>query len=65
MASRAAIGAYIEAVRGGGMAALAAAALACYVDAGLRAARPDIEAALRDTLRVQARRPMPSLYRGA
>jgi len=53
VAERASLDARIDAVRGGGMAAVVDAALDCHLSAELRAARPDIEAALRDILLAQ------------
>ena len=52
-AARAVFSARIEAVRSQGMAAIADTVLARYLTAGLRSARPDMEAALRNTLLAQ------------
>jgi len=52
-AARAVFSARIEAVRTQGMAAVAESALARYLNGELRAARPDIETALRQTLLAQ------------
>lgn len=52
-AARAVFSARIDAVQAGGMAGVAEAVLARYLNPALRAARPDIEAALRDTLLAQ------------
>lgn len=49
-AARAVFSGRIEAARSHGMAAVADAALGRYLNPRLRAARPDVEAALRDTL---------------